>query len=277
MFRRLSEPLPLSEASLLMLRPALNAPVLNAGFLPVGPARAAIVVFAEEWGGFGIALGIRSNESGGVAVFRNQESIESERSVATALEPLLAEAERLGFVFDEDMLARERDGQARAQALGLWGRLMGELEMPPTTRFVAPEPAVGGSGQALPPRTPLMDPEQEAAAGEELILEEVASASPALPEVTLDTPIRTQASDPPASRKAREAAHREVPQAKLSRFREPDPGVDASVGSAGAGSPEASGGGRAANALGRIPIVRVRRERDSSRRLPLLARLLASF
>ena len=53
MFRRLSEPLPLSEASMLALRPALNAPVLNVGFLPVGPARAAIVVFAEEWGFFG--------------------------------------------------------------------------------------------------------------------------------------------------------------------------------------------------------------------------------
>ena len=75
MFRRLSEPLPLSEASLLALRPALNAPVLNVGFLPVGPARAAIVVFAEEWGGIGLALGIRSNEAGRVAVFRNQESI----------------------------------------------------------------------------------------------------------------------------------------------------------------------------------------------------------
>ena len=40
MLRRISEPLALSEASLLALRPALNAPVLNVDFLPVGPARA---------------------------------------------------------------------------------------------------------------------------------------------------------------------------------------------------------------------------------------------
>ncbi len=37
MFRLLSEPLALSEASLLALRPALNAPVLNDECLPVGP------------------------------------------------------------------------------------------------------------------------------------------------------------------------------------------------------------------------------------------------
>ena len=70
MFRRSSEPLPLSEASLLALRPALNAPVLNVKFLPVGPARAAIVVFAEEYGGIGLAFGVRSNEAGQVVVFR---------------------------------------------------------------------------------------------------------------------------------------------------------------------------------------------------------------
>ncbi|MEM9177140.1 MAG: hypothetical protein AAGC67_18130, partial [Myxococcota bacterium] len=141
MFRRLSEPLPLSEASLLALRPALNAPVLNVGFLPVGPARAAIVAFGEEWGGIGLALGIRSNESGQVAVFRNQESIEPDVAVATALEPILAEAERMGFLFDEDMVASVADGTGRVQAMELWGRLMGELELPPAPRAVPAEPA----------------------------------------------------------------------------------------------------------------------------------------
>ena len=77
MFRRSSEPLALSEASLLALRPALNAPVLNTDFLPVGPARAAIVVFAEEYGGIGLAIGVRSNEGGQIAVFRNQTSIDA--------------------------------------------------------------------------------------------------------------------------------------------------------------------------------------------------------
>ncbi|MFK7894256.1 MAG: hypothetical protein AB8G23_00370 [Myxococcota bacterium] len=141
MFRRISEPLPLSEASMLALRPAMNAPVLNVNFLPVGPARAAIVAFAEEYGGIGMALGIRTNEGGHVAVIRNQESIDFDTEIAVALEPLLAEAERMGFLFDEDMVAIMPGGKGRAHALGLWDRLMGEVEAPPASRAVPPQPA----------------------------------------------------------------------------------------------------------------------------------------
>ena len=77
MFRRSSDPLALSEASLLALRPAMNAPVLNVKFLPVGPAKAAIVAFAEEYGGMGLAIGVRSNEGGQIVVFKNQEPIDA--------------------------------------------------------------------------------------------------------------------------------------------------------------------------------------------------------
>lgn len=156
MFRRLSEPLPLSEASLLALRPALNAPVLTVEFLPVGPARAAVVAFGEEWGGIALALGIRSVETGQVAVFRNQESIAPDVPVATALEKVLAQAERMGFLFDEDMV--EAAGQGRSEALALWGRLMGDIELPPPPRAVAPEPAACESvlvGEAPEPAHPL--------------------------------------------------------------------------------------------------------------------------
>lgn len=133
MFRRLSEPLPLSEASLLVFRPALNAPVLNVGYLPIGPARAAVVAFGEEYGGIGIALGVRASESGQLVVLRNQESIDFDVPLAQALEPLLAEAERMGFLFDEDML-EETPGQAgRARAMAHWADLMGGMEslLPP--------------------------------------------------------------------------------------------------------------------------------------------------
>ncbi len=335
MFRRLSEPLPLSEASLLVLRPALNAPVLNVGFLPVGPARAAIVVFGEEWGGMGIALGVRSNESGQIAVFRNQEQIEPEVEVGTALEPLLAEAERLGFVFDEDMLASAEDGRARARAMSLWGRLMGEIDMPPAPRAAPAEPAATES--VLPPARHLMDPVQERAAArvaaaerasaplEELVLEKE-SPAPFVPEVTLDTPVEhdsaeipldeviapsapdvSQATQPmvapvpqPAARSragrktakvaeaapaASPASAAEAPSApespsasrrKLSKFRAADAAVAAEeVETAPAG--DVTDSGTRANALGRIPIVRVRKGRDGSRRVPYLARLLASF
>lgn len=133
MFRRLSEPLPLSEASLLLLRPALNTPVLNVGYLPVGPARAAVVAFAEEYGGIGIALGLRSSESGQIVVLRNQESIDFDASLADALEPLLDAAERMGFLFDEDMLQLAPGPKGRSDAMVHWAVLMGGME-----RLLAP-------------------------------------------------------------------------------------------------------------------------------------------
>ncbi|MBK7948631.1 MAG: hypothetical protein IPK00_07760 [Deltaproteobacteria bacterium] len=133
MFRRLSEPLPLSEASLLVFRPAMNAPVLNVGYLPIGPARAAVVAFGEEYGGIGIALGVRASESGQVVVLRNQESIDFDVPLARALEPLLAEAERMGFLFDEDMLEETPGHAGRARAMAHWADLMGGMEslLPP--------------------------------------------------------------------------------------------------------------------------------------------------
>ncbi|MEZ4333528.1 MAG: hypothetical protein R3F35_17365 [Myxococcota bacterium] len=141
MFRRLSEPLPLSAASLLLFRPALNAPVLNVGWLPIGPARAAVVVFAEEYGGIGVALGLRAIEAGQLAVVRNQESIDFDVPIAEALEPLLAEAERMGFLFDEDLLETLPGDRGRSQAMTLWAELMGELDalIPPRLDELAPE------------------------------------------------------------------------------------------------------------------------------------------
>lgn len=318
MFRRLSEPLPLSEASLLALRPALNAPVLNVGFLPVGPARAAIVAFGEEWGGIGLAFGIRSNESGQVAVFRNQESIEPDVPVATALEPILAEAERMGFLFDEDMVASVDDGTGRVQAMALWGRLMGELELPPAPRAVPAEPAARESirfpddraaASPLPPARPTTPsspppnvpaatpPKAEAiAAGppvaDELLLEE------RLPELDLgvegvvvqSAETRTDPARPPdvspqiepldpsdsesvvrqeqtaSATGGTRQAPAAPPQQKLSKFRHVDAALEGENVSANGG-----------NQLGRIPLVRVRRERDGSKKPSTLARLLASF
>ena len=200
MFRRLSEPLPLSEASLLALRPALNAPVLNVGFLPVGPARAAIVVFAEEWGGIGLALGIRSNEAGRVAVFRNQESIAPDVTIPDALEPALAEAERMGFLFDEDVVAAAKDGQGRLQAMELWGGLMGEVEMPPAVKTVEPEPvATTGPVRELPPASASPSRAQLHLEADELVLEEVVDlvlvepVDTTLEEIYLDEAVKVSA------------------------------------------------------------------------------------
>lgn len=292
MFKRTSEPLPLSEASLLALRPALNAPVLNVSFLPVGPARAALVAFAEEWGGIGLALGIRSNESGQVAVFRNRETIQPEVSIAAALEPVLAQAERMGFLFDEDMVEHGPGEDPRGDAMALWGRLMGEIETP-VPRAVEPEPAAtepivdlsesaapsGASSAAEPaPEPDRSAPGADRSAAEpvaELVLDDIAGFGPEadaegdlefdLPEIML-APEDEQSGVEPASPSLppqRPATPAEPPQARLSKFRSADAGDG--------GGPD--GGSR----LGRIPIVRVRRGRDGATRVPFLARLLSSF
>lgn len=172
MFRRLSDPLPLSEASLLLLRPAMNAPVINVGYLPVGPARAALVAFGEEYGGIGIALGIRSNESGQVAVLRNQESIDFDVPLVDALEPLLARAERMGFLFDENLLEATPGALGRTRAMAHWADLMGGLEnlLPPPEFEDAPS-APDDDGPVGP-----LSPSQAIEEGQypELLLDDVA-------------------------------------------------------------------------------------------------------
>jgi len=290
MFRRLSEPLPLSEASLLSLRPALNAPVLNVAFLPVGPARAAIVAFAEEWGGIGLALGIRSDEGGQVAVFRNPESIEPDVSVTTAFEPILAEAERMGFLFDEDMVAAATDDQGRMRALALWGRLMGERELAPEPRAVPSEPAVSEPGRLAAeasnsaPLPPARSNEPSTAAPQELVLEErvpefdlgvegvvVASghATALPPDVSQETQPMVASDEPEVNALPPQASASETEQSpdeqQLSKFRH--------VYEAAESVDEATGG----NQLGRIPLVRVRRDGNGEKRLSTLARLLSSF
>jgi len=306
MFRRLSEPLPLSEASLLALRPALNAPVLNVGFLPVGPARAAIVVFAEEWGGIGVSIGIRSNEGGQVAVFRNQESIEPEVSISAALEPALAEAERMGFLFDEDMVENAETGQS--QAMALWARLMGEIEMPAAPASAPADPAANDPLPVRPQTVSAMPPEKPAEevseAIPEFVLEDVAVVE--LPEIPLE--LEAEAPQPPAKPVAegtpseapassasqetqpfvlsepvqaapappprREPARPVAPVSpQLSRFRNGDGKSSAQK----AESAAASGSGEGASTLGRIPLVRVRRGRDGGKRISYLAKLLSSF
>ena len=300
MFRRLSEPLPLSEASLLALRPALNAPVLNIESLPVGPARAAIVVFAEEYGGIGLALGVRSDEGGQVAVFRNQEPIEASTKIADALEPALANAERMGFLFDEDIVENTPDGEGRALAMALWGRLMGELDVPAPGPGGALSSGSVTGGEVISDTADRLASSASSAVSEvpELLLDDLAALE--LEEISLELddelmPAAAEAEQTRADLEISQTTERLIPDGamperpapakgvaepmptdqRLSKFRN-EPAVEAGVGAAGKRSSiDAEGMGDAGSELGRIPLVRVRRE--GTKRLPFLARLLSSF
>lgn len=272
MLRRISEPLAFSEASLLALRPALNAPVLNVEFLPVGPARAAIIVFAEEYGGVGMALGIRSTEAGQVAVFRNRESLDETQPIPQLLEPVLAYAERMGFLFDEDMLEATPGGQGRAQATSLWGRLMGDVAMPPPPKAVPPCPAA---------TEPILELDKAVEFEEDADLLELMLDDVSLDDESLSLEIdgesgQADASPDPNALSAEVAAAQAV---SLSKFRQPDENantmlLDTPVEASGEQDASADDGGPA---LGRVPLVKVRRERGDGKRLPYLARLLSSF
>jgi len=289
---------------MLALRPALNAPVLNVGFLPVGPARAAIVVFAEEWGGIGVAIGIRSNEGGQVAVLRNQESIEPDVTISAVLEPALAEAERMGFLFDEDLVENADSGQGQPQAMKLWDRLMGEIEMPSESGADSAGLTDDESVKDLPAPSALERSDGRDEVGEipEFILEDVAEAG--IPEISLECELEAEVpvavsedrppgraapsklgppdasaeSEPlvlsePCAEEGTARANRGPQQPQLSKFRH----IDDESGESSGVATEAQGDGETCSQLGRIPLVRVRRGREGTTRVPYLARLLSSF
>jgi hypothetical protein len=298
MLRRISEPLALSEASLLALRPALNAPVLNVDYLPIGPARAAIVIFAEEYGGVGMAFGIRSTEGGQVAVFRNREPIDESAPLQDILEPALASAERMGFLFDEDMVEGTPGGQGRSEATALWGRLMGDVAMPPPPK----------AAPALPAATePILDLTETMVAADaevpELVLEQVALAerleldaeSMAVPALEVDSdfhsaPLLDEFSEQEAVETAPElecsttaattsrVGPLEAPAPMLSKFRQTANLETPAVAAESTAPPDDVAALTDANShLGRVPLVRVRTGGDKIKRIPYLARLLSSF
>jgi hypothetical protein len=255
MFRRSSEPLALSEASLLVLRPALNAPVLNTEFLPVGPARAAIVVFAEEYGGIGLAIGVRSNEGGQIAVFRNQEPIDASTKLCDAIEPALASAERMGFLFDEDIVENSPGGQGRVEAMSLWAGLMGELETPVALSTGDSLSAAPGDSMSGTSNTQSTVPE--------LLLDDVAPLD--LPEIALvlEDELEPIVLEPPPDRE------------QLSKFRKTTSAAAKNTVVRKDATDQSSPSKEGSSELGRIPLVRVRRQ--GAKRVPFLARLLSSF
>jgi hypothetical protein len=127
--------------------------------------------------------------------------------------------------------------------------LMGELEIPKS-------PEIGSAAAMVEPILEASDPNGSSAVGanDELLLDEVAPFDTA--EISLDLAHEI----PPATQSP--------PPQQLSKFRnstttQTDPVADSSSVAAGG------------SALGRIPLVRVRRE--GSNQVPFIARLLSSF
>ncbi|MBW2272324.1 MAG: hypothetical protein JRG96_03565 [Deltaproteobacteria bacterium] len=116
-----------SEASIQALCPSLNTPVLNIEQLPVGPARAAILLFGGEDGDVCLAVGLRSLETSEVVVFSYQGDACDFSTVDTAVGAALSFAEGMGFLFEDDLVA-QAGPQGQAQAARVWESLARDTE-----------------------------------------------------------------------------------------------------------------------------------------------------
>ncbi|MEE8581378.1 MAG: hypothetical protein V3T33_07295 [Myxococcota bacterium] len=110
---------------------SLNSPVLNIDELPVGLARAAILLYSEDKSGLRLAMALQSVETRKVVVFRHRGAVKQERARA-ALEVALTFGESMGFLFDEDLVKSGRP-ETRVHALEHWRAFLegGEIPGPP--------------------------------------------------------------------------------------------------------------------------------------------------
>jgi len=157
MFSATTQSLPLSEACIQSLCASLNAPVVRVDALPAGPARAAVVVYAEQYGDLGMAVAVRSLEGGEVALMRAQEPLPPDADPAEALELAISFAEGLGFVFDEDMVGADAPLAARHAALDHWQHLVGSDEAFEPPDVASPPAPLGADPVPDPERLPHME------------------------------------------------------------------------------------------------------------------------
>jgi hypothetical protein len=168
-------PLELTGARLLGLRLSLNTPVVSTQELPVGPARAALLVHDEADGRPNVTVGVRSLRTGAVALYSYEGDLREASSREAGIDEALSFAESMGFLFDEDEVAGG-DASAKVRALGLWSDLMGQPgsvaaapgpapSEPPRRAAPAPRPGPRASAPPPPHDGPFGDPSELDSAG----------------------------------------------------------------------------------------------------------------
>ena len=287
MFRVRSEPLLLSEAGIHGLCVSLNTPVLNIEELPVGPARASIMVFESGYGTFGLGVGVRAIETSQAIVFSFEGTIDMSSTPAEALEQAATFAERMGFLFDDDVVAGA-GSEGRSRALGLWADLTGfhepelddaheldEIAPPPLSPAVRLEPepeelvlddlaelANATALQQAEADEPQPEPSPPAAAAAEMWLDDLSESAPVPAEPVAPDPSAVPVCSQPAA----------VP---LSKFRQRATPLRDPAQRAETPEPEESSG---RSSLGRVALVRRRPDgSEQAARPALLLRLLGSF
>jgi hypothetical protein len=125
-----SQPLQVAPAHVRGLRLSLNTPVVATEDLPIGPARAAILIHDEPGRGETVSIGIRSLRADRFAIYGIDPESGGETTFDVAVDAALSFAESMGFLFDEDELG-DGGAPARTRCLGLWRDLLGDAPEKP--------------------------------------------------------------------------------------------------------------------------------------------------
>jgi len=241
MFNPRQRPLLLVADRLLGLRLSLNTPVVATAEVPAGPARAAILVYAEA-GKRRFAVAVRALRSGTSVVYELEgEDLNEATGWPVALDAAHSFGESMGFLFDDDQLV-DRSPAALRQALAR----VHEIVAPPG-------PAEEESALAL----------GEAAEEAEILLDDAVEA-----EAQAAPPKQASAEAEPAGRKRAPVSLTKF-RAAPAESKEAKPAANAKP----AGSAKPAGRGAK---LGRVRPVRLR-SGDSQPPVGALLRLLAAF
>ena len=302
MFFSRTTPLSVAPVHVQGLRLSLNTPVVATEELPIGPARAAILVHDDPQLGPTVTIGIRSLRADRVALYGMDTEPGDGTDLEVAVDAALTFAESMGFLFDEDEVAGG-GAQAKSRSLGLWRDLLGD-ELGEPARALAPvrqeEPesellledlAEEATEFVLPPAEAPGEPDPEIGDFVEDQDREVLGAQPSeapedepgdeLPDVS-DAEVAAEVSKAAAGRAKRPAAvsltkfrGRSAARAARAPARPEAPARAAkpSAAKAGADAQNAQKGG--ATALGRMRLVR--RARDGLRKRHPILRLFGAF
>lgn len=292
MFLSRPDPPAVAESDLRGMCVSLNSPVLNIEELPVGPARALIVLHDVDGVGMALTIAIRSLESGSLAVFAFEGELRRAESPTAVMDGALAFAEGMGFLFDEDVIEFGGPG-GRQRAMCHWHELLGK---PVPARAAgaglapaAAPPAVAGPGptassSAVPLPGLEFDEDILEAAGElapELALDELFDSAPGVAEavgVGGESASGPVALDEPLPGPEPEVAG-SGPALPLTKFRGPAEAAP-QVPTGAAGEVKKKGSVKSASGvspLGRVSVVKVRMGEDGRAKADFVMRLLRSF
>jgi hypothetical protein len=254
------------------LRLSLNTPVVATEDLPIGPARAAILVHEDSARGETVTIGIRSLRADRVALYGLDPEAGDGTSLDVALDAALSFAESMGFLFDEDELGSGGAAERR-RCHGLWRELLGDDVPTAAGRRSAPEreePEELLLDELAEDATEVVAPDQ---AELELDEDEALAAGAFDPEPPEPEPLDRSDADVVAqvARAAAGGARRQAPLA-LTKFRGGTPKTAPAARSAAAA---AEARPRRAKPLAKLRLVR--RIRDGVRRRNPLLRLFGAF